>query len=407
MRFLAIIVCLFASLQLKAQSPLWHAEAHPDGLQVNELAYTSDGSKIIAGTNCHPAKIRYFDSSDGDLLWDFSLGNDLFCVMGVGISSSEKYICAVEEFGNIIVFDNQNFPPDSIGFIDLGADYAFSIDFSPVAEMAVVGASNGKMLICDLNSLSVQKSVVAHNGWVTEVAYNTDGTLIYSGGQDGTIKIWTSSGTIVDSLVGHTSEITALVIDQNNLVLYSSSKDKSIKKWDLTNKQLLTTLNQINYPIYDITLSTDEQWLASTSFKGIHLIKTNDLSVQDSIEESTLGIGITMDWSPINENVAVGTQKGNVVVYDLENYVGFNELSSQKINAQVFPNPSSGSFILEFPQTIGHMQLSLVNITGQLVGNWNFTNEKRAELTTDLPPGIYSLIISTDQGAERISVIIN
>ena len=30
----------------------------------------------------------------------------------------------------------------------------------------------------------------AHNGWVISVGYNSDGDKIFSGGQDGTLKVW-------------------------------------------------------------------------------------------------------------------------------------------------------------------------------------------------------------------------
>ncbi len=406
MRLFCSLLFLFACQILFAQSPIWNVEAHPDGLQVNELGYTQDGSKIIVGTNCHPAKIRYYDAANGDLLWDYTLSEDLFCVMGVGISSTEKYICAVEEFGNIIVFDNQQFPPDSIGSIDLGADYAFSIDFSPVAEMAAVGASNGKMLICNLNAQSVEIAVPAHHGWVTEVAYNQDGTLIYTGGEDGKIKIWTNMGTIVDSLEGHTSEITALELDHNQNILYSSSRDKTIKKWDLAQNQLITNCEKVKFPLYDAALSSDGKWLASTSFDGIHFLDASTMTLVDSLEDNSFGIGSTLGWSDDDNELALGTQKGNLVVYDARVFVGIDEKEKWVNLASIYPNPSSGQFSISFPIVMKDIQLTMHNAMGQQVGTWSFSDQSSIEINTELPLGVYSIFIAHDEGMDRISLVL-
>lgn len=98
MSSLLFITCL----QLQAQTLIWAKDGHPDGLQVNSVAFSPNGAYILSGTNCHPAKIRLYNTSDGSLNWDYTVSSSLECMMGVGMSANSQFLASAEETGSVV-----------------------------------------------------------------------------------------------------------------------------------------------------------------------------------------------------------------------------------------------------------------------------------------------------------------
>lgn len=134
------------------QTVIWSKKANPLNLQINSVAFRADGQKVLSGTNCHPASIRIFDTQSSNLDWDYSLGSEFWCIMGVTFSSNGDYISAIEEFGNVFIFDNSGDIPVIVDTINTGTSYAFSTTISPDNKKVAIGCSNGKMKIYDLQN---------------------------------------------------------------------------------------------------------------------------------------------------------------------------------------------------------------------------------------------------------------
>lgn len=311
-----LLFCL--SHQVLAQVLKWEAVANPLNHTVNGVVFTKDGSQLIAGTNCHPAKIRMFDAQDGKLKWDFTLSEDLMCVMGVGLSANEKYLTAIEEFGNLMVFDYTQNPPDSINTIDIGTEHAFSTAFSPNSEDIAVGGSSGKLVICNVETGAVVKSVPAHLDWVTTVAYSPDGKWIATGGSDSRVKIWSSNGELENTFTSHKRHITKVRFSKDGSRLYSSSQDNTLIIWDLRKKLQGMLIEVSEADVNDFVLSPDESKILTISDDGIMKLWSNtDFSLLKEITVSTEHRPICVDWSSDNTRIAVGLNNGMVNGYSV------------------------------------------------------------------------------------------
>ena len=134
----------------RAQTIDWSMKANPLNLSINGVAFRADGQKVLSGTNCHPATIRMFDVSSSNLDWNYNVGMTFMCIMGVTFSSNTNYIAAIEEFGNIFIFDNTSSSPVIIDTINTGTSYGFSTAISPSNDKVAVGCSNGKLKIYNI-----------------------------------------------------------------------------------------------------------------------------------------------------------------------------------------------------------------------------------------------------------------
>ena len=260
-----LLILISITIPGLSQQLLWNGEVNPKGFRTNGVQFAHDGKSILAGTDCHPAKIRRFNTEDGTLTWDYTVSDDLMCIMGIGISASNQYVVAIEEFGNLLLFDYTKETPELINTIKLGKGYAFSTAFSPDSRSIAVGASNGKLFIVDASSGTIKNEVDAHGEWVLSIDYSKDGKLIATGANDRMIKIWDDSGKFLHLLKGHTGKITSLQFSDGGNVLYSSSGDGTVKKWDIGKEEITYTLKVSDKVVHDFALSPDESQMVTLS----------------------------------------------------------------------------------------------------------------------------------------------
>jgi len=86
-------------------------------------------------------------------------------------------------------------------------------------------------------------SDAGHLGGIYTVAIAPDGQTIYSGGYDGTIKVWRlATGEFVRSLQGHTACVTTIAHTPDGRSVVSGSEDGTIRVWEMVQGTLMQTL---------------------------------------------------------------------------------------------------------------------------------------------------------------------
>eukprot|EP00545_Synedropsis_sp_CCMP1620_P002793 CAMPEP_0119014642 /NCGR_PEP_ID=MMETSP1176-20130426/10092_1 /TAXON_ID=265551 /ORGANISM="Synedropsis recta cf, Strain CCMP1620" /LENGTH=479 /DNA_ID=CAMNT_0006967849 /DNA_START=149 /DNA_END=1588 /DNA_ORIENTATION=+ len=89
-----------------------------------------------------------------------------------------------------------------------------------------------------------------HSAVVLTVQVHPVFTVVVSGSEDGTIKIWDhESGDYVRTLKGHTNSVTGLDFSPTGAYLVSSSTDLSMKLWDFSTYACIRTLRGHDHTI--------------------------------------------------------------------------------------------------------------------------------------------------------------
>lgn len=389
--FLFSVFCSFG------QKVLWTSEVNPQGMRTNGVSFTPDGQSIVAGTDCHPAKIRRFDGESGDLTWDYTVSDELMCIMGVGVSASEKYLAAIEEFGNLLLFDYTQKEPILVKTVELGSSYAFKTVFSPDSRNVAVGASDGKLFVVNAETGSIEHEISAHARWVLALAYSADGKYIATGSNDRIVKVWNDLGEIVRVLQGHSGDITALQFSKDGKYVYSSSVDGTVRQWDLESGETTKTYEIASARIHDFCLSPDETQMATVSKDKT--LRVWDLETGQSSFPFTFleDEGKALDWSPNEAKVAVGTETGKLTLFDIADALTAKTPSTFSRSITLYPNPvdASSQWVIDL-QGATDVRLQVYQSNGKLV----FSRSGMVsglQVPSFLMPGVYFYTVRNEE----------
>ena len=93
----------------------------------------------------------------------------------------------------------------------------------------IIGCSDGTIRLCSTN-WRVEKTVTAHNGGVTCLKVNPDGSSIATAGEDGLVKIWSRTGILRSTLASCGSAVTTLNWDSTGkYIMFSSGGNVTIR----------------------------------------------------------------------------------------------------------------------------------------------------------------------------------
>ena len=100
-------------------------------------------------------------------------------------------------------------------------------------DLIAAGLRSGEITILNVTT-GVSTSVLSgHTDYVRDLAFTSDGTLLISGSDDKTVKLWDlQTGGIVRSFYGHTDHIFSVSLSPDHAMIASGSVDKTIRLWD-------------------------------------------------------------------------------------------------------------------------------------------------------------------------------
>lgn len=184
--------------------------------------------------------------------------------------------------------------------------------FSRDGRLMASSDASGAVIIRDTSSWKVVEQL-AHPGGATSIAFSRDGTHLFSGGYDATVRDWDlGRHALARTFKGARGSIWTLDVSPDGAKLAAAGEDALIRIWDLGRSGSPLTLNGHRRNVWDVRFSPDGTQLASGSFdkevrlwdvmtgKALHVLKGHSQAI------------VGLDYSPDGKLLATGADDSTI-----------------------------------------------------------------------------------------------
>lgn len=269
---LPFVIMLISQMLFACAAP--SAEPSPPAmLSATDVPPTLASEPTASPTMIPPSPTAILEPITQENLWDLNprytfpgLGNS---IRAVAFDPSGLYLAAITGGSSLGTDHSIRLWSTATGELlkqseELGTDL-WDIAFSPKGDSLAVGLQNGGLTIYAIPELSTIQSF-GHTGQVNTVAYSPDGIYIAAGvaeAEGGMIYLWnTEQGVLVRRQWAHPYSVPSLAFSNNGQYLASGAVDRSVKIWQVSNGQLVRTLEQAGQGL-SVRFSLDSTWLGS------------------------------------------------------------------------------------------------------------------------------------------------
>jgi WD40 repeat protein len=222
----------FGAIQVWAASNLSNiATIGGDHGQVTSIAFSSDGSQIVSGSEDGTVRIRSVASSEEQLAP--IPGHDA-CVNQVVFSCDGSRLVSGSDDKTVRIWDGLTC--EELAVLHGHEDVVRTVAYSPDGARVISGSRDNTVRVWD--ALDFQEIVVlkGHRYSVNFVTFAPDGALIASCSWDHTVRLWSLS-TLQESarLEGHRHVVWSVAFSPSGTRLVSTSEDETVRVWDAVN----------------------------------------------------------------------------------------------------------------------------------------------------------------------------
>ena len=206
-------------------------------------------------------------------------------------------------------------------------------------DTIAVGGGSGKIITLD-GITGMQTAILSgHIGFVVSRAFFPDGTLLVSGSNDQTIKLWdVQTGGVVRTFHGHTGYVQSVSISADCATIVSGSDDCTIKLWDIQTGECHHVIEQQNRVDHVRFYPLDPQCLVSVSDDKIWHWNINGHQINPAHNGSCIDF-------PLDGTQFVSCYGGDIVVQ----------------------NSSSGGIVAKFHVASGRIRCCCFSPDGRLI----------------------------------------
>ncbi len=180
----------------------------------------------------------------------------------------------------------------------------FSVSFSPDGKTIATASSDGTARLWTLNGQLLQE-FKGHQGIVRSVSFSPDGKTIATASSDGTARLWTLDGQMLQEFKGHQGIVRSVSFSPDGKTIATASDDRTARLWTLDG-QLLQELKGHQGEIISVSFSPDGKTIATASSDGTARLWTLDGQLLQELKGHQ-GEIISVSFSPDGKTIATAS----------------------------------------------------------------------------------------------------
>ena len=138
-----------------------------------------------------------------------------------------------------------------------------SVSFSPDGGYIATGSWDGTARVWSRSGELVQE-LRGHQGYVESVSFSLDGEYIATGSRDGTARVWSRSGELVQELRGHQGYVESVSFSPDGEYIATGSRDGTARLWSRSG-ELVQELRGHQDSVESVSFSPDGEYIATGS----------------------------------------------------------------------------------------------------------------------------------------------
>ena len=188
----------------------------------------------------------------------------------------------------------------------------YSLSWSPDKQTLATGGNDGTVKLWTRTGELV-KTLNTQQGIIYSVSWSLDGQTLATGGEDGTVKLWTRTGELVKTLTAHKGIVYSASWNLDRQTLATGGKDGTVKLWTRTG-ELIKSITAHKGWVLSVDWSPDGQTLATGGDDGTVKLWTRTDELVKSITAHTDTIW-SVGWSPDGQTLATGGNDSTVQLW--------------------------------------------------------------------------------------------
>ena len=240
-------------------------------ISVQAVAFKDDSTLISLGQD---GTLRSWNLDTGAQHWRTEVGIFLTADLAISTQDTRFVVYAGGLFFRPYIGMSYTDDGDIRGYLTGHTNTVNTLAFKPESSILASGSDDDTIRIWDLtwNAWGSRpvRTLRGHKSDVKAVAWSPDGTMLASAGENPTVRLWNpDNGNNTATLRGHKNDVEAVVWSPDGTLLASAGEDRTIRIWDPTDTDApLYVLEGHTGSVKTLAFHPTEAILASGSSDG-------------------------------------------------------------------------------------------------------------------------------------------
>lgn len=256
--------------------------------RANQAIFSEDGQYILTGNSDGAAQCWKVDPGE---LNPLSHSERMVTALAFSLAPGSKAFAIGSRDGKVVLWDSLGANPYSIPLSN-GAFSISSLAFSSDGKYLVSGLKGGSTKLVDLFTRQVVSSSQSQGlSDISAISFFPDKpgskskthTILRAAGKD--IEIWNTKTKAVSQFKGHISDVTSIAFSSDGTMIFSGSQDGTVKIWDATTTKELATLVSIGATDWAVTAPSGLYDASNDAMKKMHYSVGMDVVILRQLKE--------------------------------------------------------------------------------------------------------------------------